>query len=87
MCVPYPAVIVRWCSLHDGADKEGLIAVELLLTSYDAEAQTSRSAPAQHNVLTAVQVSTGDKQFTLSHRITPQISSNRPNASLRMTWW
>lgn len=38
LCVPYPAVVVRWRSLHDGADEEGLIAVELLLTSYDAEA-------------------------------------------------
>lgn len=86
-CVPYPAVVVRWRSLYDGADEEGLIAIELLLTSYDTEAQTPRCAPAQHDVLTAVQMSAGDKQFTLSHRIAPsarQITSIRPNASFSM---
>lgn len=88
VALPYPAVVVRRRSLHDGADEEGLVTVELLLTSYDTEAQTPRCAPAQHDVLTAVQVSAGDKRLTLSHPITPsahQISSIRPNTSFSMS--
>lgn len=39
--IPYPAIIVGRRPLYDGADKKGLIAVDLLLTSHDAEAQAA----------------------------------------------
>lgn len=59
--VPYPPVVVRRCALHDRADEEGLVAVDLLLAAHDAEAQAAGRAPAQDDVLTAVQVPGGDK--------------------------
>lgn len=54
--IPYPAVVVGRRSLHDGADKKGLIAVDLFLTSHDAEAQAARGAPSQDDVFAAVQM-------------------------------
>lgn len=54
--IPYPAVIVGWCPLNDGADKKGLIAVDLLLTSDDTEAQAAWSTPPQDNVFAAVEM-------------------------------
>lgn len=54
--IPYPAIVVGRRPLHDGADKKGLIAVDLLLTSHDAEAEAARGAPPQHNVFAAVKM-------------------------------
>lgn len=53
---PYPAIVVGWRPLHDGADKKGLIAVDLFLTAHDTEAQAARSAPPQDNVFAAVEM-------------------------------
>lgn len=53
---PYPAIVIGWRPLHDGADEKGLIAVDLLLTSHDAEAQAARSAPPQDNVFAAIKM-------------------------------
>lgn len=54
--IPDPAVVVGRRPLHDGADEEGLIAVDLLLTSHDAEAEAARGASPQHNVFAAVEM-------------------------------
>lgn len=53
---PYPAVIIGRRPLHDGADEKRLIAVDLLLTPDDAEAQAARGAAPQDNVFAAVEM-------------------------------
>lgn len=60
--IPYPAIIIRRRPLNDRADKKGLIAVDLLPTSHDAEAQAARSAPPQDDVFAAVEVPAGAEQ-------------------------
>lgn len=60
--IPYPAIIVGWCPLHDGADKKGLIAVDLLLTANDTEAQASWRVPSQDDVFAVVEWSAGAKK-------------------------
>lgn len=54
--IPYPAIIVSWCALHNRADEKGLIAVDLFLTSNNTEAQAARSAPPQDDVFAAVEM-------------------------------
>lgn len=54
--IPYPAIIVSWCPLHNRADEKGLIAVDLFLTSNNTEAQAARSAPPQDDVFAAVEM-------------------------------
>ena len=70
--LPYAPVIVGGRSLHDGADEEGLVAVDLLLTPHDAEPQAARRVAAQDNVLAAVQVPGHTQEVThtvgLTHR-------------------
>lgn len=70
--LPYSAVIVGGCALHDGAYEEGLVAVDLLLAAHDAEAQAAGRAAPEHDVLAAVQVPGGDTQYKDTRHITSQ---------------
>lgn len=65
--LPYSAIIIGRRPLHDGADKKGLIAVDLLLTSHDAEAQAARRAPPQDDVFAAVEMPARAKRELKKH--------------------
>ena len=58
-------IVVRRCSQDYGLDKEGLVAVGFLVPSHDAEAPAARVAPAQHYLVTTVEVA-GDRAGSIS---------------------